>query len=195
MLHSVRIGLLPVIALASLAACRSSQGAGQVTQVGAGPGEEANGLLVVVLELPRNFSSVHHGSGIRLRLTNEGSRPMTIVAPGDGSVLGLRTPVLEWTVTTEDGQTNFPQEPGIICDTINAVQWGELVELEPGESVTFDDWLGFPRFPGAGTYLVSLRYTNDPRGAFEAMDESSLEIVRASTPCSAVSDPVRIERS
>ena len=44
--------------------------------------------------------------GITACLTNLGTRTLHLVLPGDGSLQGLRTPVIEWTFTPDDDDIN-----------------------------------------------------------------------------------------
>jgi hypothetical protein len=141
----------------------------------------------------------HHfcWKGAQLRLINEGPDTVTVVAPGDGSNLGFRTPTIEWIVTTEDNCVIRKRSIG--CGTINPLKEEEIVVLEPGGEVAFDEWIGIPKLSKGDVHFIAVRYTNDPGildQEFPLMTGPSplLDKVRTSTPLSLTSNTIRYER-
>jgi hypothetical protein len=131
------------------------------------------------------------------RLTYNGVPSGLLVAPGDGSTQGRRTPILDWIVETEAGDSVEPPDRILHCGNINPLRSDEVVLLESGESLIFD--VGRPYIREKGVYLASLRYTNDPQAEWGGIllgphAPGGMEAVRKSTACSVVSNRVRIVR-
>jgi hypothetical protein len=186
---SLAAGLL--LALSS-AACSTAEVA-RDTPAGKTPGP------AIELELRRDPSGSRHlGSwpGATLRLVNRGSTPITVVEPGNGSPEGLRTPVLSWLVVNGRGE-QVEQRPLVYCGTINPFEPEDLVRLDPGASVTFEEYLGFPTLTGPPPFEVWVRYTNDPRmdWADEPLgpDVPGRDDLWASTPCTALSNKLVVD--
>lgn len=145
-------------------------------------------------------------------LENVGTDFVRLVDAGDGSLNGMRTPILRWEVTPLDGQE---PEPGPLyrCASMNGVEAGELFTLHPGQRHVLTGWYRGPRAAQPGRYRAVLTYTNDPaliwyreledRPRDEAAewqlvrtDVHAPEImarVHASTPCQAVSNAIEFE--
>lgn len=123
------------------------------------------------------------------KLINRGTRELTLVAPGDGSDCGWRTPLLEW--------SRVPRDPGGRCGNTNPLKSDDVFKLQPGEARVLKGWLRQPYLSGRGHYRVSLRYTNEPERGIGGIpvgehDPAALEAVQHSTPVTVVSNAVEI---
>jgi hypothetical protein len=159
---------------------------------GAAGGEEravpvlAARLELLVTEAP---VSLRPPSPFAARLTNLAKHPITIVLPGDGSESAMRTPIIAWSVLPVTSDLPHPEEPPLPglsrCGNMNSLAAGEIVSLEPGESVRFEEWMWRPTFPGPGEYRVVLYYSNVPDRDWQGVgfhDAHLMARVRASTP-------------
>jgi hypothetical protein len=127
---------------------------------------------------------------------NDGSVPVTLVQPGDGSDAGWRTPTIDWKARSADGQPAAPSEGGR-CGNMNRIHEDEIFVLPPGESRELQ-WLGEPRVQ-PGRYEVTLRYENAPRHplsqrALGSRDAGTpvLTKIRRSTPCRLESNALTV---
>lgn len=107
---------------------------------------------------------VDESPAVNLYITNNGKDTVTLVHPGDGSEFGWRTPVVDGTIVdAESGIAHSLTEElkryGR-CGNINALEWGEVFRLAPGETKEIETWL--PRFRHPGVYKVRLSYVNEP---------------------------------
>jgi hypothetical protein len=130
-------------------------------------------------------------------IRKRGDEAVTLVAPGDGSEAGWRTPVVTWNVTTPSGAPVTPP-PYLRCGNVNRLTKEEVFTLEPGAERQFPGWLGVPRAAARGHYSVSLVYENDPnhpmRGVSFGKDpEEVAAAVRGSTPCRVESQHVEVD--
>src|SRR5262249_26833670 len=62
---------------------------------------------------------------VTARLTNNGTRPLTLVLPGDGSRMARRTPIVEWLFTPGGKLSGFEG-----CGNINELQSGDVFTLD-----------------------------------------------------------------
>ena len=125
-------------------------------------------------------------------LKNEGSKPLRLVLPGDGSAVGWRTPVVTWTASA-NGAPVAP-EGAARCGMMNRIEPSEIVTLAPGASREMRDWLDAPRF-APGTYDLRLTYRNDPALQARKSNGESDEVKRliaASSACEVTSKPLRV---
>ena len=101
-------------------------------------------------------------------LTNNGDLPIKMVLPGDGSVVGWRTPLIKWSVEKIDDVQNVQHEfhfrSGPRCGNINRVRAEEIVSLKKSETVSFEEgWISYPLIPcAAGKYAIKMSYENIP---------------------------------
>ena len=100
---------------------------------------------------------------IEFTLRNVGDDTISLVRPGDGSDVGWRTPILEWSVVKLEDPTAQPR-PILRCGNMNALGPGEVFELAPGDAKSFTSFVNTIPFDSApGIYEVTLTYTNDPK--------------------------------
>jgi hypothetical protein len=140
-------------------------------------------------------------------IRNTGDKSLDLVLPGDGSSSEMRTPIVKWAVLGADGPV---KQTGIHFDaTIDPLRPGEVIRLQSGQTRELTEWIPPIEISAAGTYQISLRYTNDPYREWanvyhpprrilspfpSYVDHDSVEMkrVRTSTPCDLVSAPVEI---
>jgi hypothetical protein len=117
-------------------------------------------------------------------LFNRGAKEVILVAPGDGSEFGGRTPLIEWSCNGV---------PEVTLPVFHPLKESEVFVLEPGHRRAFPRPLECPPFFSPGRYKVSMRYTNIPDHLCRGNpDPGALEKVRRSTEVSAVSNSVDI---
>lgn len=111
-----------------------------------------------------------------VRLTNVGRTPCTIVRPGDASDMGWRQPHIAWVVETLEGEV-VPEPARARCGNFNALTAEDFVELSPGESRDFFDWIGEPMVQQAGRYRIAFRweFAPDARWAHDAFRGADLD--------------------
>lgn len=130
-------------------------------------------------------------------LKNEGSKPVTLVEPGDGSESGWRTPVLQWRARRiGNGQKEVILDPGPRCGLMNGPDpKREVFVLAPGASRRVRMALVIPRLEPPGPYEVRLLYINDPRIGFrgETLTDPAMSPYARSMACTAASNTLRIE--
>ncbi len=99
---------------------------------------------------------------VKLYITNNGKETVTLVHPGDGSEVGWRTPVVQWSIQGPGDETpHFPFDHELIrCGNINTLKWDDVFRLAPGETKEMKTWL--PRFKAPGQYRVQIFYANRP---------------------------------
>ena len=139
----------------------SSEAAGQLSD-----GVLVQGAIEVRLDVPaRPLGREEFQEQVKIVVTNVDDEPIRLVAPGDGSSVGWRTPTLGWSVLPADStapRADTEADAGLIrCGNINAIREDELLELDAGESVEFDSWLSPPNLD-VGTFRVAVHYLNDP---------------------------------
>lgn len=130
-------------------------------------------------------------------LSNHGAQKMLVVAPGDGSSAGWRTPLLEWTFEEADG-TYIERLPIGRCGNTNPLKAEELLLLEPGATLEFTDHM-YPGRARPDQYYVRLRYTNDPTIAPHWLalgppDPGVVAAISRSTACTVQSNRVFVDR-
>ena len=130
---------------------------------------------------------------VKLYITNNGKETVTLVHPGDGSEVGWRTPVVQWSILAPGDETaHFPSPRELIrCGNINSLDWDEVFRLAPGETKEMKVWL--PRFKAPGQYRVQFFYENRPGmewGGIELGIHNPIAMwrVKNSTACSLSSN-------
>jgi hypothetical protein len=157
--------------------------------------------------LPLHLGHLVDSKDLHVVIRNTGGKSLDLVLPGDGSLGGMRTPIVIWTVRGSDGSVN---QTGIHVDaTIEPLRPGEVIRLQSGETRELTEWIPPIEIFAAGTYKISLRYTNDPYRewasvyrpprrilspfpSFRDHDSAEMKRVRTSTPCDLKSAPVEI---
>lgn len=127
-----------------------------------------------------------------LTLKNAGTAPLSLVVPGDGSEVGWRAPVLEWSATSDGRPVEQLESPG--CGMMNAIQADEIFTLAPGASKAMTDWIHGPTY-APGSYEVRLRYINDPKREFGKVTATPevKAMLAASSACDVTSAPMKLQ--
>ena len=130
---------------------------------------------------------------LALIITNRSKKTVTLVQPGDGSLVGWRTPVIQWHVNGQ--RSKLP--PGR-CGNVNPLRANEVFTLKPGEHKQLSTWIGAPWLKSPGKYQVSLRYTNDPKLKWRGLplgkhDPDAMKKVRTSTAVTLQSNVVQVQ--
>lgn len=126
-----------------------------------------------------------------LTLTNNSEQPATIIAPGDGSAWGWRTPVIRW---SHDLYGGLPR-----CGNINALTAAEIVTLGPGEKMDFHGWgISSPSLPGAGKHQLKVEMQHDPDLQWKGIplgehEPAAMDAVRRLNAYKLVSNTIEIE--
>ena len=102
---------------------------------------------------------------MKIVVTNVDNDAIRLVAPGEGSSIGWRTPTIGWSVLPADSSAQRGEvaaDKGMFrCGNVNPIREEELIELGAGESIEFDAWLSPPNLD-AGTFRIAVHYQNDP---------------------------------
>jgi len=136
---------------------------------------------------------------VQAYITNGGSRPVTLVKPGDGSEVGWRTPEIGWSIATDNKpKTDFDYRQLRFCGNINPLEWHEVFILYPGQTREVSEWLSLPPLLQAGTYKVSCTYSNLPQREWQGVplginNPLAMVRVRLSTSCTLESNELSIE--
>jgi hypothetical protein len=139
-------------------------------------------------------SRVWISSWLTATLVNRGTAPITLVAPGDGSDDGMRTPVT-WLSIRRGRERVIPNPLRRRCGNMNPLRASDLLVLEPGRAIVLESLWTHAVLDRAGTYDVRLHYRNQPAHEWAHPDEQPADLlarVRESLPCEIVSNPVRI---
>ena len=108
--------------------------------------------LSLLLEVESAVITADETPKFKARLTNNGDEPVTVVLPGDGSLLGWRTPIVRWNPSRESERD---------CGNINALKPHEVIELAAGASVELP-WIGWPNLGDSGKHHVRLELEHIP---------------------------------
>ncbi len=183
--------------------------------VGAAAGfAEVESKCQVKLSIRADIPNVQPDYPLRVSgsLENVGTESVSLVDTGDGSLNGMRTPILRWEVTPLDGQDHKPG-PRHRCASMNGVEAGELFTLHPGQRHVLNGWFRGPQATQPGRYRAVLTFINDPSLSWyreledRPQDEAAqwqlvrtdvhapelMARVHASTPCQAVSNAIEFE--
>lgn len=136
-----------------------------------------------------------------LYIKNLGTDPVTLVAPGDGSIAGWRTPTLHWSFLPSDSWDSHSAATALgingRCGNINSLEPEEVFQLAPGEEKELASWLLFTDNVKPGNYRVRLYYNNIPDMEWEGLtmghDPKAMQRVKNSTPVSLLSNEVEVE--
>lgn len=138
-------------------------------------------------------------------MRNESDRTVTLVLPGDGSAVGLRTPMTGWSFlpsgrpveTARKHPLKMPLQPTRGFAEINALRRSEVFALKPSETRSFDVWLNLPAL-SAGRYRAVYYYVNNPTARLTgdllgANEPGAEELIAKSTPCELVSNEITVD--
>lgn len=142
---------------------------------------------------------------IQAEILNRRDTPVLLVAPGEGSHHGLRTPILRWRVrrlgepeAAAAGEATGRLPPN--CGNIAGLRRSDLRRVEAGEALALEAQIGSSlvfRIPGR--YQVRLVYENRPTDAWASWRmlapaaEELWAAMAASEPCRLVSNPLTFE--
>jgi hypothetical protein len=139
----------------------------------------------------------------KVAIMNQGSKPVTLVQPGDGSNFRWRTPVVGWSIiSADDPEKEHPKTPplysGARCGNINAVKSSDVFTLRPGERRILDEWTGHPRFEHPGRYRIRFYYHNIPDLQIRGIplgkhDAGALRRIQQSHACELISEEIIVE--
>jgi hypothetical protein len=157
--------------------------------------------------LPLHLGHFIDRKDLHVVIRNTSEKSVDLVLPGDGSSSEMRTPIVKWAVLGADGPV---KQTGIHVDaTIDPLRPGEVIRLPSGQTRELTEWIPPIEISAAGTYQISLRYTNDPYREWASVyrpprrilspfpsyvdhDSTEMKRVKSSTPCDLVSARVEI---
>jgi hypothetical protein len=154
--------------------------------------ERPDPVTGVTVELSPHSQTIRIGERLVLDVTlvNRGTQDVVLVEPGDGSLDGWRTPIIEWSRDFEDRSRR--------CGNVGSLQPDEVFTLKPGEARQLRGSVRLPQPRVPGSYRIALRYTNRPDLEWIGVplgaghDPGTMEAVQMSTPVSAVSNSVEL---
>ena len=139
-----------------------------------------------------------------VKITNRGKKTVTLVAPGDGSQHGWRTPITGGSVLSLESTKKHATRPtpskAPRCGNMNGLKKDEVFTLKPGQSKKLQAWTTLGPFEAAGKYRVILLYENQPSlkwprddlGLAGPHDKEALQKVKTSSKCLVVSNEIII---
>ncbi len=137
---------------------------------------------------------------ICISVKNQGKQPATLVQAGDGSDIGMRTPLVRWIIfklnTHSEQFESFVPEGVPRCGNYNPLSSGEVFTIAPGKTRKLArEWIGFPTLSQPGRYKVLFSYTNRPRmiwsnSSLGPHDAKEMKRVLNSESCSLISNPI-----
>ena len=150
--------------------------------------------LRLQIVLPKSDFRVGEALEIRAFLTNDSSRPVTLVKPGDGSEVGWRTPKTSLRITPDQSISTAAVGR---CGNINALKWNEVFVLYPHQTEVLEEGVYVPPFQEAGIYRIRYSYSNLPNLAWNGVPlgfDNPLAMLRVkqSTACSVESNELTI---
>jgi hypothetical protein len=135
---------------------------------------------------------------IEVTLQNTDRDTVTLVMPGDGSLWGRRTPLMDWEVCAPGGP-RLERMPVGLCGNINPLRADEVFKLPPGAQRTFTTSVPeYYPYEKSHRYQFRLSYENRPHLAWDGVplgphDPNALRLLRQSTPCKLVSNTLELE--
>lgn len=165
------------------------------------PGRAAECTVSLAIDQPAQPIELPEGRWLdgqlfHIRLTNMGDAPVQLVAPGDGSESGLRTPIIAWSVSNAAGPVS--QKLQRDDNMINHLEPKEVFDLAPGAGYALDGSVLPLVLPGPGKYRVNFLYRNEPHRVWTGRvmgrhDAAAMQRVQDSTPCELTSNTVEVE--
>lgn len=155
----------------------------------------------LALELPAVIKKGEYPQA-KVRVTNAGTSPVTLVKPGDGSESAWRTPFIGWSILPAGSSAAHPPKHsarvGARCGNVNPLTPSEVFELKAGAHAELGDWVGLPPLLKPGKYRVVFYYANVPNSKWSGLplgkhDEAAMTRVRSSTPVALMSNEVEVE--
>jgi hypothetical protein len=157
----------------------------------------------LVMRIDAEKTKIRSGKDLRIKVTlvNQGTDPVMLVLPGDGSNCGWRTPIVGWSVLA-DPKAKHPERAPLdtnrFCGNINRLKPDEVFTLQPKQSKHIDGWLGLPPLARPGTYRLVFYYTNEPGRAWRGIplgrhDEKTMKKVKTSLPCAMRSNELIVK--
>lgn len=166
---------------------------------------ETNGKdsLTLIIKSEKLQISIDSNQYVKIIATieNKGSNKIKLVLPGDGSQSGWRTPILKWSIVDleDEAKSKYPEfslNTNPRCGNVNGLIESELVELNSGDKVLFEEWL-FASIPKKlGKYRIQLFYENDPSIEWKGMgwhDGGLMRKAKESDPIQIVSNEIIVE--
>lgn len=161
----------------------------------------ADSIRLRIAEATLSFPQGRPPCGIQATLTNNRAEPIVLVTPGDGSEVGLRTPITGWSILSASlhGKTDHPKimppQPSRGFGEINAPKATEVFVLPPSRSRTIRISLRAALNLRRGRYAAVCYYINDPsfRITTQILDREDLRatsLIARSTRCSLHSNEV-----
>ena len=153
------------------------------------------------IEAPAQIKQNSHEQ-LKVRINNVGAVPVTLVLPGDGSEVGWRTPLIEWSLTRLDPADSKAAPPLGIglrrCGNINRLDPREVFTIKPGENQEISQSVRLPYRMPPGKYSVVFHYSNVPNIEWRGVplgkhEPAAMRQVKRSTPISLVSNEVIVE--
>ncbi len=193
MLLRILATTLAILSTSAMTGCGSNQASPPVAM----PTPECE----LQIEVPAQIKQNSHEQ-LKVRINNVGAVPVTLVLPGDGSEVGWRTPVIEWSLTRLDLADSKAATPlGFSrgrCGNINRLDPREVFTIKPGENQDISQWVRLPYGMSPGKYRAIFHYSNVPNMKWQGVplgkhDSAAMRQVKHSTPISLVSNEVIVE--
>lgn len=154
------------------------------------------------LEVPKPFTS-GLPMIVKPQIRNTSKSNVSLVMPGDGSEVGMRTPVIGWSILSADSDDEHPKTPprtpGARCGNTNALRMNEIFTLKPRETREFECRIDRPTGLTPGKYRIVFYYSNDPQMKWSGVplggehDREAMRRVKESTAVALISNEVQFE--
>ena len=156
--------------------------------------------LTLVMTAPTTVVRRESASPFTIYVTNNSDQKVTLVHPGDGSEVGWRTPIVQWSIL-ENGDASvhpaFPQPDRRFsrCGNIDNLKWRDVFTLDPGETKQLEAFM--PPFRKPGSYKVKFLYENRPSLEWQGYEMRihhplAMWRVRHSTECTLASNEISL---
>lgn len=108
---------------------------------------------------------------IDIYIFNNSESSVKLVQPGDGSLVGWRTPIVKWSVINQTQNSHSFELSNVArCGNINSPSAKDVFILESGKSQKLNKNYRFPEIPKKiGTYRIQLSYLNLPKMKWEGL--------------------------
>ena len=132
------------------------------------------------LELRINKDSI---GGINISIFNHSKDSIKIVLPGDGSIIGWRTPIVRWSVIKKGGDEKHPNKLPELdkkfgrCKMMNPPKREEIISIGSHSQVEIKGGVYWPQIPKKnGKYSVKLYLLNDPNNRLGKIRDTTSEL-------------------